>query len=174
MARARTEWRAKARAALPNRETQRQLLLRTLAGEGEATQVAPDRFELRLRHDPADGSAEVGGAAGLDAVPEVITFVLSPEEWEEVLVDKYKDDLGLYLAETLAMPDPDERFVVFYKGSLHRSTRAQLPPVRGRARERAWAQLRAEHPLRPGDGWYALDPNNRDRRDDAHRRLPPP
>lgn len=173
-ARARTEWRARARAGLPNRETQRQLLLQTFAGEGEVTQVAPDRFELRLRRDsngdPTDG---IAGTAALEAVPEVITFVLTPEEWEEVLVDQYKDDLGLYLAETLADPDPDERFVVFYRGSLHRSTRAQLPPVRGRARERAWARLRAEHPLGPSDGWYAFEPTNQDRRDDPDRRLPP-
>ena len=168
----RPEWRARARAGLPDRETQRQLLLQTLAHMGEAAQVAPDRFELRLRRNPDDVPAGAGGAAALDAVPEVITFVLTPEEWEEVLVDEYGDDLGLHIGETLAMPDPDERFVVFYEGSLHRSTRAELPPVRGRARERAWARLRAEHPLGPDDGWYAFDPNDRDRRDDA-RRLPP-
>ena len=124
--RARTEWRARARAELPNRVTQRQLLLQTLAGEGEATQVSPDRFELRLPHDAGDGPALAGGAEALDAVPEVITFVLTPEEWEEVLVDQYQDDLSLYLAEMLAGPDPDERFVVFYEGSLHLSTRAEL------------------------------------------------
>ena len=171
--RARTEWRARARAGLPNREAQRQLLLQTLAGEGEATQVSPDRFELRLRHDETDGPVRGEGAAALDAVPEVITFVLTPEEWEEVLVDEYQDDLSLYLAETLAMPDPDERFVVFFEGSLRLSTRAELPPVRGRAQERAWAQLRAEHPLRPGDGWYAFHPNHGDRGDDPYPQLPP-
>lgn len=171
-ARRRDEWRAAARAALPDRETQRHLLLQTLAGEGDVAQVASDRFELRMPHD-GDRPARSGDLAALDAVPEVITFVLSPEEWEEVLVDQHRDDLGLYLAETLADPDPDERFVVFYDGSLHRSTREQLPPVRGRARERAWARWRSEHPLRPGDGWYAYDPNDRDRRDDPDRRLPP-
>lgn len=173
-ARARAEWRAAARAALPDRETQRHLLLQTLAGEGDVTQVAADRFDLRLRRgvegDPTEGAA---GAGPLDETPEVITFVLTPEQWEEVLVDEYADDLRLYLAETLADPDPDERFVVFYDGSLHRSTREQLPPVRGRARERAWARLLAEHPLGPGDGWYAYDPADRDRRDDPDRRLPP-
>lgn len=174
IARTRAEWRAAARAALPDRETQRHLLLQMLAGEGGVTQVASDRFDLRLRRgvdgDPTQGAS---GAGVLDETPEVITFVLTPEDWEEVLVDEYKDDLRLYLAETLADPDPDERFVVFYDRSLHRSTREQRPPVRGRARERAWARLRAEHPLGPGDGWYAYDPNNRDRRDDPDRRLPP-
>ena len=185
LARTRDEWRARARAALPDRETQRQLLLEVLAGEGEVTQVAPDRFELRFRHDPADDPASnsaghraeapsegLEDVAVLDALPEAITFVLSPEEWEEVLADQYEDDLELYVAETLAIPDPEEQFVVFYKGDLHRSTRTQLPPVRGTARERAWARLRAEHPLGPGDGWYAVDPNDPDRRDDPNRRLP--
>ena len=161
-------------SALPDRETQRHLLLQTLAGEGEAAQVAEDRFDLRLRRDAEDNPTQgVAGPGVLDASPEVITFVLTPDEWEEVLVDEYKDDLRLFLAETLADPDPDERFVVFYDGSLHRSIREQLPPVRGRARERAWAQWRSEHPLGPGDGWHAYDPNDRDRRDDPDRRLPP-
>lgn len=73
----------------------------------------------------------------------------------------------MHLSETIAYPDPDERFVVLYEGSLHRSTRAELPPVRGRARERALAERRKKHPLRPGDGWYALTPDGSD------RRLPP-
>jgi hypothetical protein len=178
-ARAQEEWRKRARARLPDREAQRHLLLETLAREGEVLQVAPDRFELRLRDVPAvdrpDPSASARDAwLALNAWPQVITFVLGPEEWEEVLVDHYRDDVGLYVAETLAGPDPDEEFVVFHAGSLHCSTRAELPPVRGRARERAWARLREEHPLRPGDGWYAFDPNDPDRRDDPARRLPPP
>lgn len=172
--RARTEWRARARAALPDRETQRRLLLQTLAGEGEVAQVAHDRFDLRLRRDArGDPTEDVAGLGVLDETPEVITFVLTPDEWEEVLVNEYQDDLRLFLAETLADPDPDERFVVFYGGTLHRSIREQLPPVRGRARERAWAQWRSEHPPGPDDGWYAYDPNNRDRRDDPERRLRP-
>jgi len=173
-ARRRAEYRAASRAALPHRDVQRDLLLQTLAREGEVVQVASDRFDLRLRRE-ADGDRTKAdaGPGVLYASPEVITFVLTPDEWEEVLVDEYKDDLRLYLAETLADPDPDERFVVFYDGSLHRSTREQLPPVRGRARERAWTLWRSEHPLGPGDGWYAYDPNDRGRRDDPARRLPP-
>ena len=172
-ARARAEWRAAARAALPNREAQRHLLLQTLADEGDVVQVAHDRFDLHLRH-AEDGDLSAGAAerGGLGATPEVITFVLAPNEWEEVLVDEYAGDLRLYLAETLTDPDPDERFVVFYDGSLHRSTREQLPPVRGRARERARARWRAEHPLGPGDGWFAYDPNTSDRRDSPARRPP--
>jgi hypothetical protein len=174
LARRRAEWRAASRAALPDRDVQRHLLVQLLAGEGEVVQVASDRFDLRLPTE-ADGDRTEGvaGRGVLDATPEVITFVLTPDEWEEVLVDEYQDDLPLYLAETLGDPDPDERFVVFYDGSLHRSTREQRPPVRGRARERAWASWRSERPRRPGDGWYAYDPNDRDRRDDPGRRLPP-
>jgi len=162
-ARRRAEWRAAARAALPDRETQRHLLLQTLAGEGEVIHVAADRFDLRLRDAAGDPAGSVGGPDALDATPEMITFVLTPDEWEEVLVDQYDDDLRLYLAETVMDLDPDERFIVFYDGSLHRSIREQLPPVRGRARERAWDRWRSEHPPRPGDGWYAFNPNDRDR-----------
>lgn len=174
-ARRRAEWRAAARAALPDRETQQLLLLQTLASEGDVAQVAHDRFDVRLHRDehrdPVEG---VGGPGALDATPEVITFVVTPDEWEEALVDEYQDDLRLFVAETLGDPDPDERFVVFHDGSLHRSTREQLPPVRGRARELAWARWRSDHPLKPGDGWYAYDPNDRDQRDDPVRRLRPP
>ena len=172
-ARTRAEWRAVARAALPDRKTQHHLLLQALAGEGDVTHVAPGRFDLRLRSDadsdPVDGAA---GAGVLNETPEVITFVLTPEEWEEVLVDEHQGDLQLFLAETLADPDLDERFVVFYDGALHRSIREQLPPVRGRARERAWAQWRSEHPPGPGDGWFACDPNTRERPDDPDRSSP--
>jgi hypothetical protein len=89
-----------------------------------------------------------------------------------VLVD-HLEDVNLYFAETLAAPDPGERFLVFHEGALHRSTRPHLPPVRGRARERAWARLRKNHPLGPDDGWYAFDPNDPEERD-ARRRRPPP
>lgn len=166
--------RAASRAALPDRDGQRELLLQTLAGEGDVVQVAPDRFDLRLRSEGDEARAEgVMGRGVLDASPEVITFVLTPDEWEEVLVDQHQDDLQLYLAETIADPDPDERFVVFHDGALHRSTREQLPPVRGRARERARAQWRSEHPAKPGDGWYSYEPIDRDRRDDPGRGLRP-
>ena len=151
-ARERAERRARTRASLPDREAQRQLLLQTLSGEGDVTQVAADRYEVRLRRDRDDEPSALGGP------PETITFVLTPEEWEEVLVDHYHDDLGLHLSEAIADPDPDERFMVFHAGSLRRSTRAGLPPVRGRARERALARMRAERPLGPDDGWFSYAP----------------
>jgi hypothetical protein len=87
-AKARAAWRTRTRAGLPDRDTRRELLLVALATEGEVTQVAPDRVELRLRQDPTDNSSDdhaqgSGDEVASDAVPEVITFLLSPEEWEE-------------------------------------------------------------------------------------------
>lgn len=76
-----------------------------------------DGFDLRLRGAAGDPAESVGVPGAPDATPEVITFVLTADEWEQVLVDQYRADLGLHLAETLADPDPDECFVVFYDGS---------------------------------------------------------
>lgn len=164
MARTRAEWRARAQAALPDRATRRKQVLDALAGEGEVTQVAPDRIELRLPDATDEAVRDAAGSreevSALNSQPEVITFVLSPEEWEEVLIGQYDDDLSLYIAETLALPDPDEQFVVLYEGDLRLSTRMELPPVRGRAWERALSRLRAEHPPGPGYGWSAADTND--------------
>lgn len=165
--RARAEWRARAKAALPDRQAQQQLLLETLAGEGEVTQVAPDRFELR-RLD-MEGSSD---PSRLGATPDVVTFVLSPDDWEQVLIDRYDEDLDLYVAETLGVADAEERYVVFYDGHLHRSTRPELPPVRGRAGKRALARMWAENPPGPDDGWYAYDPADPERLGDPSRRFP--
>ncbi len=130
LARVRAEWRAGARVRLPDRKTQWSLLLEAVAGEGDAIQVAQDRIELRLRSsaddDPLDDlgtdrAAAQGDFAELDVAPEVITFVLTPEEWEEVLVDQYDDDLELCLAETLAIAGP--------RGTVRRLRRGAPDPV---------------------------------------------
>lgn len=132
--------RRQVRAALPDRATRHRLLLDALAGQGEVTTVAPDRFEVRVRADGDDADAgPLGGA------PAVLTFVVTAEQWEEILVSE-GEDLALLVDEAVGDPDPDERFVVFHDGQLHRSTRVELPPVRGRARERALARLRAAGP----------------------------
>lgn len=170
LARERAEWRDAARAKLPDRATQQQLLVQALSGLGTVVQQAEDRFELRLGDGAEDDpDADPAEPDALGEAPRVIAVVVTPEQWEHVLVEEGDDELELHLGETLAHPDPDERFVVFHDGALHRSTREKLPPVRGRARERALARRRAERPMGPGDGWFAYRPGS----DDPRRPRPP-
>jgi hypothetical protein len=118
------------RRALPTREEQWRLLLEALSGEGRAVEVAPGRIEVDV-----------------DAEDEVLTVLVTPEQWEQVLLeDDALDDPELYLQELIGPRDDDEQFVVFYQGGLCRSTRAELPPVRGTAAERELAEIRARHP----------------------------
>ena len=141
------------RAGLPDREGQHQMLLETLRSEGTVTELGPDRFELHF--DDADEG---------DDGPSMMTVVVTPEEWEQVLASEAMEDLCLYLAEVIADPDPDERFLVFYDGDLRRSTREKRPPVRGRAQERRWAELRTSDPHDRNYGWIGYEAADR-----AHR-----
>jgi hypothetical protein len=113
---------------LPGRQAQWRLLLDALAEEGAVRELGPGRVEVMM-------------AAG-----DTVTVVVSPDEWERVLAEHVSYGVGLYLAELIGPRDEDERFVVCYDGDLVRSTREELPPVRGRAHER----LLAEYP----DGLY--------------------
>jgi hypothetical protein len=119
-------------ARLPGRQAQWQLLLDALAEQGTVREPGPGRVEVTM-------------AAG-----DVVTVVVSPDEWELVLAEHESYGVGLHLAELIGPRDEDERFVVCYAGDLVRSTREDLPPVRGRAHER----LLAEHP----DGLYWTGP----------------
>lgn len=132
-------WQAP-RPSLPPREQQWRLLVEALGERGELGGVAPGRVEVR----------------GLLA--EAITVVVTAEQWEQVLLERAWGDVGLYLDEALGAPQEDELFLVFWEGRLVRSTREELPPVRGRALERRVARHRAEH---PGGtlGWYAYRPD---------------
>jgi hypothetical protein len=124
---------------LPSREEQWQLLLDTLRGEGEVREVAPGRIELRAEEE------------------ELITIVVSADEWEQVLAEHAWGDVEMFFGELLGPRQDDERFLVHYNGDLVRSIREELPPVRGRALDREFGRLRAEH---PDDrfGWYAYPP----------------
>jgi hypothetical protein len=84
----------------------------------------------------------------------VVTVVVSPDQWERVLVDHAWGDVDMNFAELLGPRDKDETFVVFYNGDLVRSTGEKLPPVRGRAWERRLAEARAKHPDAQF-GWFA-------------------
>jgi hypothetical protein len=125
--------------ALPPRDAQWQILLKALGDEGAVREVAAGRIELQ----------DSGGT--------VVTVVVSPDQWERVLAAPAWDDVGLYLHELLGPRQEDETFLAFYKGSLARSTREKLPPVRGRAFERKMAEARADDPDAQF-GWYAHPP----------------
>ena len=124
-------WRAERRAALPPREEQWRLLLDLLDTGGRVDQVAPGRIEVHSRRDPS----------------RVLTVILTPEEWEEVILAHTTADSAVdWLSELLASRDRDERYLVLDDGRLERSTRAELPPVRGRAGERRMRATVEQHP----------------------------
>ena len=124
---------------LPSREAQRQILLDALRDEGTVREVAPGRIELH----------RTGGT--------VVTVVVSPDQWEQVLVDHAWGNVDMYFSELLGPRQEDETYVVFYNGDLTRSTREKLPPVRGRAFEHRLAEARATRPAAQF-GWFASSP----------------
>ena len=113
-------------------------LLAGLSEHGNPVEVAPGRVEL-------------GSSTG------AITFLVSPDAWEQVVAVHAGNDIELYLDELLAPRQEDEVFVVFYEGDLARSTRANLPPVRGQAQARRLAEHRAANPGATY-GWSANTP----------------
>jgi hypothetical protein len=129
-----------ARGRLPARDVQWGLLLSALATEGgPAVEVSPGRIEVRLADCDDSTDADSPG----------VTVIVSPDEWADVLAAHGWRHVEMYVAELLGPRDPDEHFVVFYRGDLVRSIREELPPVRGRARA---GRLGEE---RPG-GWFAV------------------
>ena len=115
------------RLAMPRPEAQWQIFRAALRDLGAVREVAPGRIEV---HGPE-------GA--------VVTVVVTPGQWEQVLADHVGGDVDLYFADLLGPRQDDETFLVFYNGDLFRSTREKLPPVRGRALEREIAEVQAEH-----------------------------
>jgi hypothetical protein len=131
-----------ARRLQPGRPEHWQMLLDGLSGEGEVREVGPGRVEVDIRDEDDPASSDV------------VTVVVSREQWEQVLAERAGGDADLYVAELLGPRDEDEKFVVFYNGDLVRSTREELPPVRGSAFERRIAEARAKHPGQQGH-WSA-------------------
>lgn len=128
-------------AALPDRATQWRLLRDGLAAEGQVTEVSPGRLQVRLRHSD-----------------RVVTVVVTPEQWEQVLAFEASDDVPLYFVELFNSHDAEERFVVFWDDTLVLSIREELPPVRGGARRRRRTVLRSEPP--DADvAWHAFHPD---------------
>jgi hypothetical protein len=143
--------RGPTRRPVPARDVQWRLLLDGLAAEaGPAVEVAPGRIEVRIadRDDRADADSEV------------VTVIVTPDQWEDVLAAHGSRNVGMYVAERLGPRDSDEHFVVYYGGDLVRSIREELPPVRGTARARRFAAEGA-------GGWYAVAP--RTHRNRHHR-----
>lgn len=133
---------------LPDRETQWGWLLEGLADEGEVRQVAPDRIEVDIEQPEGPGPA----------YGPLLTVVLTPEQWEDVLRgEALALGADLYLGELLGPRDPDETFVVFYKGTLCMSTREKLPPIEGHGEERWFADLLAQHGLRKSDLQWRIE-----------------
>lgn len=139
-----TRGSGRSRPTLPSREDQWQILVGALRAEGDVGEVAPGTLEVE---DP-EGT--------------VLTVIVSPDQWERVLRDHAWGDVDMYFADLLGSRQEDETYVVFYDGDLARSTRQQLPPVRGRAFERKIEELRAQHPAAQL-GWYAYPPEDPER-----------
>jgi hypothetical protein len=130
------------RRRLPARDVQWSLLFSALAVEaGPPVEVSSGRIEVRL----ADSDDHV------DANSPVLTVIVTPDQWEDVLAAHGWRHVEMYVAELLGPRDPDEHFVVFYRGALVRSIREELPPVRGTGRARRLGAVR------PG-GWLAVAP----------------
>jgi len=132
------------RLAMPRPEAQWQILRAALRKEGAVREVAP-------------GRVEVLGPEGR----VVVTVVVTPGQWEQVMADHVGGDVDLYFADLLGPRQEDETFLVFYNGDLFRSTREKLPPVRGRALEREIAEVQAEHGVGQLE-WHAYPPNPTD------------
>ena len=134
-----------ARGRLPARDVQWSLLLAALAVEGgPPVELSTGRIQVRL----ADGDDHA------DADSPVVTVIVTPDQWEHVLAAHGWRHVEMYVAELLGPRDPDEHFLVFYRGDLVRSIREELPPVRGTARARRLGAVR------PG-GWFAVAPPHR-------------
>jgi hypothetical protein len=118
------------RAAVPpdREESWRQLVAQLAQEGGHVTEIAVGRAEVRLRG-------------------RVVTVAIEPGESFAVAEDEFGE------SPLVASMDDDEHFLVAWAGGLHGSTRAELPPVRGRAR---WRRAR-ERRVR-GGAWRAHRP----------------
>lgn len=118
-----------ARPDLPGRDDQWAELLEHLGHEGTVEETSPGRIEVTLDGD------------------EVLTVLVTPEQWEQVLLENWT--LHDYFIDLLGPRKRDEQFIVFWEGDLERSVREDLPPVR------PWRPM----PFVPGGGWYAYPPD---------------
>lgn len=122
---------------LPDAAARWQVLLDGLAGEGTVREVEPGRLELAL-------------AWGEDE-QRTVTVLVSPPEWDRVLLRRYVD-LGPqdYFTDLIGPLDPDRQpFLVFWEDDLVASSREELPPV----------DPPVETRVVPGGAWFAYSPD---------------
>lgn len=96
------------------------------------------------------------------------TVLVTPEQWALIgePLDPESDD-----PQDFNQLNPEDTYLVFYEDDLAWSVRPELPPVGwGAEIRRQYREARAQG--RTDVGWYAFDPNDPDRRDDAGRHLP--
>jgi hypothetical protein len=103
-------------------------MLNELAGHGDLAELAPGRLELRLSRG------------------QLLTFVVTPEQWDQVVDMHVGDDFEMYFLELMASIDTGDAFVVVWDTDLCRSTREELPPMPSRATQERWAEYRRIHP----------------------------
>jgi hypothetical protein len=111
--------RQRVRENLPDRREQWRLLLAALAAVGSVTEPSPGRIVIHV------------GSAQEHEDGDDVTLLLSPDQWEEVLVDMAGEDVDMW--ELFGSRPDDEIYLVFYDGELVGSTREELPPVRSKA-----------------------------------------
>lgn len=134
-------------------------------------QELPSRDQLwrLLRDEFHDVRDAPGGFVGYQYDGHETAVVLTPEQWQEYVVRceiGCRNDYGVDadsigggpmvaigdVEETVATMDEDEHFLVLDGHELRGSTRAELPVVRGTARQRRSEELRR----RAGGGrWFA-------------------
>ncbi len=122
---------------LPDAAARWQVLLDGLAGEGAVREVEPGRLELAL--DWGDGEQWT------------VTVLVSPHEWDRVLLRHYLELAPQdYFMDLIGPLDPDRQpFIVFWEDDLVASSRVELPPV----------DPPVETPFVPGGAWFAYGPD---------------
>lgn len=122
---------------LPDRARQWRVLLDGLGAEGTVREVAAGRLELTLDR----GEDE----------PSLVTVLVTPDEWERVLL-RHGVDLAPYdyFTDLLGPLDPDRQpYLVFWEDNLVASSREDLPPV----------DPPVEARFVPGGAWFACSPD---------------
>lgn len=132
----RSAWEPRSIEELPDPAARWQVLLDGLAREGTVREVGAGRLELAL-----DWGEE----------QRIVTVLVSPDEWDRVLLlhhlDLAPEDFFMDLVGPL---DPDRQpYIVFWEDDLVASSREELPPV----------DPPVETRVVPGGAWFAYGPD---------------
>ena len=125
---------------LPGRDEQWALLLEHVGHEGPVREVGKGRVEVTRTWD---------------GIESVLTVVVTPDEWEQLL---HRNGTGVgfgdWFGPLVATMQEDEGFLVYWRDDLHASTREELPPVRGTASERRFRAIVDEARARNPDATF--------------------